>query len=40
MGDDNDQSEEISSNILLVAILDIQKNLDKYTAVSSRSPTA
>ena len=40
MGDDNDQSEEISNNILLVVILDLQKNLDKYTAVLRRSPTA
>ena len=30
-GGDNDQSEEISNNKLLEAILDIQKNLDKNT---------
>ena len=31
MGDENDQSEEISNNKLLEAILDMQKNLDKNT---------
>ena len=31
MDDNNNQSDEISNNKLLEAILDIQKNLDKNT---------